>query len=130
MFKQNFPSEMDKDLAYFLAAPIVLDSNFFEPLLKGSKWTEKDLEVHQWLATFAPVGKEFHHQLAACKTNEELNLNLGIRNNLIKDLKVYTFGESKIAVSSIVVSIFNFENHFGLEKICESMTSLMKENGL
>lgn len=45
-FIKEFPDLVDKDFAYFLAAPIVLDSYYFDITLKDSKWTAKDAEVH------------------------------------------------------------------------------------
>ena len=47
---KEFPGSIDQELAHFLQAPIVLDSYNFDPSLKESKWTEKDLEVYQKLA--------------------------------------------------------------------------------
>ena len=40
---------MDAELAQFLKAPIVLDSYNFDPSLKDSKWTDKDLSIYQKL---------------------------------------------------------------------------------
>ena len=42
----EFPGSIDAELAHFLKAPIVLDSYNFEPTLKESKWTERDLAVY------------------------------------------------------------------------------------
>jgi inorganic pyrophosphatase/exopolyphosphatase len=40
---KEFPGSIDAELAHFLKAPILLDSYHFEPSLKDSKWTDKDL---------------------------------------------------------------------------------------
>ena len=45
----EFPGSIDAELAHFLKAPIVLDSYNFEPTLKESKWTDKDLNVYKKL---------------------------------------------------------------------------------
>ncbi len=42
----EFPEAIDAELAHFLKAPILLDSYYFEPTLKESKWTEKDLTIY------------------------------------------------------------------------------------
>lgn len=42
---KEFPGSIDAELAHFLKAPIVLDSYYFEPTLKESKWTDKDMVV-------------------------------------------------------------------------------------
>lgn len=47
---KEFPSSIDAEFAHFLKAPIVLDSYNFEPSLKESKWTEKDLEIYRKLS--------------------------------------------------------------------------------
>lgn len=47
--EKEFPAAIDASLAEFLKAPIVLDSYMFEPTLKDSKWTEKDLEIYKRL---------------------------------------------------------------------------------
>ena len=48
-FIKDFPEVLDRDMAYFLAAPIALDTYFFDEGLKGTKWTDKDLQVYQHL---------------------------------------------------------------------------------
>lgn len=45
----EFPDSIDAELAQFLKAPIVLDSYNFDPSLKDSKWTDKDLSIYQKL---------------------------------------------------------------------------------
>ena len=42
---KEFPGAIDAELAQFLKAPILLDSYYFEPSLKESKWTDKDMAV-------------------------------------------------------------------------------------
>jgi inorganic pyrophosphatase/exopolyphosphatase len=46
----EFPDAIDAELAHFLKAPIVLDSYNFEPSLKESKWTDKDLFIYKKLS--------------------------------------------------------------------------------
>ena len=55
---KEFPGSIDSDLAHFLQAPIVLDSYNFEPTLKESKWTDRDLEVYKKLAELGGQSKE------------------------------------------------------------------------
>ena len=55
------PEEMPPNLAYLLAAPIVLDTHFFDESLKNSKWQEEDLVAHKFLTKFADVGKHYWH---------------------------------------------------------------------
>jgi inorganic pyrophosphatase/exopolyphosphatase len=45
----EFPGSIDAELAHFLKAPIVLDSYNFEPSLKESKWTDKDMTMYKKL---------------------------------------------------------------------------------
>ena len=86
---KEFPESIDIDFAYFLQAPLVLDSYYFEENLKGSKWTEKDQEVYGYLNALTKTDKEYFNELFNAITNIELNLGLGINNLLIKDYKTY-----------------------------------------
>ena len=38
-----------QNLAYLVAAAVVLDSYFFKEELRAKKWTEEDTEAHNWL---------------------------------------------------------------------------------
>jgi inorganic pyrophosphatase/exopolyphosphatase len=42
---REYPGSVDRELAHFMKAPIMLDSYYFEPSLKESKWTDKDMAV-------------------------------------------------------------------------------------
>jgi inorganic pyrophosphatase/exopolyphosphatase len=98
-----------------------LDSYYFDPSLKESKWTAKDAEVHEYLLNLAPVGKEYWSYLNNAKNDIELNLKIGISNILIKDYKTYYLlnkGEKGIGVSSIVIPLQILESHFEIEGIC------------
>jgi inorganic pyrophosphatase/exopolyphosphatase len=46
---KEYPGSIDAELAHFLKAPILLDSFNFEPSLKETKWTDKDLGVYKEL---------------------------------------------------------------------------------
>ena len=46
---KEYPGSIDAELAHFLQAPILLDSFNFEPSLKETKWTDKDLGVYKEL---------------------------------------------------------------------------------
>lgn len=80
---------IDSDLALFLSAPLSLDSSNFKLELKGSKWLEEDNEVFQKLMSVNVQLKNdpafLYKNLNAYKTDVELNLNLGVRNLMIKD---------------------------------------------
>ena len=78
----EFPDEIDKKFAEFLASPIALDSHFFDMSLKDSKWTDKDKDVYTFLNERGEIGKEFWEKLNNAKYDIELNLKIGIENLL------------------------------------------------
>ena len=83
----------DSDLALFLSAPISLDSYNFEPSLFGSKWTNVDKEIFERLQEFnldlKQNPKEYAESLLRSKQDIKKNLELGCKENLIKDFKQY-----------------------------------------
>lgn len=115
-------------------APIVLDSYYFEPNLKDSKWTDQDLAIFNYLLKIAEVdGKEYFDKLYNAISNVELNLKLGIHNLLIKDFKTYFLlqGESLgIGVSSTFVPMHTLLEHFTVPTITDEMEQLMKAKTL
>lgn len=135
---KEFPSAIDPQLAHFFKAPIVLDSYFFEPSLKESKWTEKDQHVYNQLVDiqgkiYLETDKEQFERLFNAITDEEMNLKLGFANLLVKDFKTYYLldqGTRGIGVGTIHVPIKVMEDAFSLEHMKEAIKTLLSERSL
>lgn len=107
-------------MARFLASPIVLDSNYFDQILKDSRWTDKDLQVHSYLNNLADVGKDYWESYNNAKFDVDLNLKSGLDNLLIKDFKTYYVldgGEVGIGVSTFFLSLEILFKAFDLSQI-------------
>eukprot|EP00347_Sterkiella_histriomuscorum_P007811 403347471 len=131
----EFSESIDKEMAMFLLAPIVLDSFFFNENLKGSKWTEQDLNAYNYLVKVAEIdnGKEYFDNLYNAISNIELNLHLGINTLLIKDFKTYFVlqeGYKGVGVSSTFVPMRVLLKHFTFEAISQAFDKLMIERNL
>ena len=130
----------NSDLALFLSAPISLDSYNFEPNLYKSKWTDEDKSTFAKLQEFNTDLKQnanFYSQtLLASKQDVKKNLELGCKENLIKDFKVYDLIEDDdlnrygIGVSSIVITINTFLEYFTTNTVIYEMQQLMKDKNL
>lgn len=124
---KEFPEVIDAELAHFLKAPILLDSYHFEPSLKDSKWTEKDLEIYKRLDQIsegAETSRVMFDRLFNAITDIDMNLSLGIENLLIKDFKTYFIinqGQSGVGVGTITVPLTLLLQKFTLPKMGEAI---------
>ena len=130
----EFPDSVDAELAHFLKAPIVLDSYNFEPSLKESKWTEKDLLIYKKLdeiSAGSENGKIQFERLFNAITDINMNIKLGFSNLMIKDFKTYhliqNFG---IGIGTIHVPIKLMIETFGIESMKKDMMELIKTRKL
>ena len=130
---KEFPEAIDADLAHFLQAPIVLDSYNFEPTLKESKWTDRDLEVYKRLAELGGQSKESgvaqFERLFNAITDIDLNLKLGFKSLIIKDFKTYfliSAGLVGIGVGTIHVPLQLMIETYGLPAIQTSIDELLE----
>lgn len=116
----------------FLIAPLLLDSFNFDPALKGSKWTDSDLEAFQYLMSMAAIdSQEYFQDLHHAISSVELNLKLGLRNLLIKDYKTYRMGVSTgVGLSSTFVPLDVMLKEFTPECIAKELEQLQKEGNL
>lgn len=82
-----------ESLGLFISAPISLDSFNFAEQLKGSKWTDVDVEIFSKLKEINSQLNEdpgsYWKVLNDAKYDQNLNLDLGCHANLIKDYKTY-----------------------------------------
>ena len=67
LFSEEDFEDGSKNLAYFMAAPIILDAYNFKEALKGTKWNEEDHEAYAWLQTKYNLGEEFFKDLSEVK---------------------------------------------------------------
>jgi len=44
------------NFAYFLSAPLVIDTDNFRENLRNIRWIQEDFEAYEWLASKADVG--------------------------------------------------------------------------
>ena len=130
----EYPTAIDADLAHFLQAPIVLDSYNFEPSLKETKWTERDLAVYKRLGELGGQAKETgqaqFERLFNAITDVELNLKLGFPSLLIKDFKTYFLikeGALGVGVGTIHVPLQTMMDTFGLAEMQKAMDTLLAE---
>lgn len=134
---KEFPGSIDPELAHFLKAPIVLDSYYFEPSLKESKWTDKDLSIFNILTEIQGSTEEENkaqfERLFTAITDVELNLKLGMGNLLIKDFKTYyLLGPDRggIGIGTIHVPIAVMIERFGIDGVAGTIRQLIKERSL
>lgn len=76
-------------MAYFIAAPVLLDSyNFAENLYKN-KWSDEDTQVIK----FAEVGEPMYKRLFEAKFDIKRALNnpIGVKGLLMCDYKTFTY---------------------------------------
>jgi len=130
----EYPSAIDAELAHFLQAPIVLDSYYFEPSLKESKWTDRDLAVYKRLEELGGQAKESgkvqFERLFNAITDVELNLKLGFPSLLVKDFKTYFLikeGSLGVGVGTIHVPLQTMMDTFGLPEMQNAMDVLLAE---
>jgi inorganic pyrophosphatase/exopolyphosphatase len=76
---KEFPTSIDAELACFLQAPILLDSYYFDPSLKDSKWTDIDLEIFEMLSNIQKfkdptITRQRFDKLFNAITDLEMNL--------------------------------------------------------
>lgn len=133
---QEFPEAIDAELAHFLKAPIILDSYFFEPTLKESKWTDKDMAVYKRLDELAQGGEDGKIQferLFNAITDIGMNLKLGFSNLMIKDFKTYFLlnqGQTGIGMGTIHVPLKLMIENFGLGPMKLAMQELLTNKNL
>jgi inorganic pyrophosphatase/exopolyphosphatase len=135
LFKE-FPSSIDAELAHFLKAPIVLDSYNFEPTLKESKWTDKDLAVYKRLDEISSGledGRIQFERLFNAITDVAMNLKLGFPSLLIKDFKTYYLlnqGQTGIGLGTIHVPLRVMVDTFGFGQMRLDMSELINKRKL
>lgn len=128
---KEFPDSIDAELAHFLKAPIVLDSYNFEPTLKESKWTDKDMAVYKRLDELSSGledGKMQFERLFNAITDVTMNLKLGFQSLLIKDFKTYYLlnqGQTGIGLGTIHVPLKVMIESYDLETMKKSMSELI-----
>ena len=110
------PKPNSPNLAYLLAAAVVLDSYFFKEELRSKKWTEEDEEAHQWLMQYANVDRSYWEQLNNAKFDVTAGLELGLEGIFIRDYKCYDLPSGFMGVSVSTGSIDTMIKHFGEAK--------------
>ena len=67
-------------LAYFIAAPVLLDSYNFAQNLYKSKWSDDDTHAIKFLSDYAKVDEDFYKRLFNAKFDikRELNNPVGV----------------------------------------------------
>ena len=54
--KESLDINVTPNFAYFIAAPVVLDTHYFSKALLNKKWQEQDEEAHQWILKSSDIG--------------------------------------------------------------------------
>jgi inorganic pyrophosphatase/exopolyphosphatase len=132
-FIKEFPEVLDSEMALFFAAPIVLDSYYFDESFIGSRNLEKDREVHAYLNKLADVGKSYWEKLNQSKFDINLNMKLGLHNLLKKDFKTYYLLDNHtkgLGVSSIVVPLDLIFSEFGEEALAKELDFKLTQDNL
>ena len=133
---KEFPGAIDAELAHFLKAPILLDSFFFDPTLKESKWTDKDMAIFKQLDELSAGledSKVQFERLFNAITDVGMNLKLGFANLLIKDFKTYYLlnqGQTGIGMGTIHVPLRLMIDTYGMESMIQSMSELTAKRKL
>ena len=118
------------NLAYLLAAAIVLDTYWFKEDLKDKKWTDQDSEAHTFLAQFANIGKEYWQALNTAKFDVQAGLSLGLHGIFIRDYKNYNLEGGIMGVAVSTGSIDILLNHFGIETFAKTAAQLCVDRNL
>lgn len=122
---------LDKDIAFFASAPILIDTVNFKEKMRGKKWDEVDKEIFDSLKEIAGdhIPDNYFDTLYDMKTDVQTNINLGLHLLLRKDYKNYMMGETKMGISTIFISLDVVEEHFG-DIVKQEMDNIMKEKEL
>jgi hypothetical protein len=128
---RDLPELEIADLALFISAPIYLDSIGFMEEMKIHKWLDIDYDTFVTLMKYATAKKqsdptEYLSSLKSTKYNVMQNIDLGCKNNFIKNYKSFdyiisgpvTYG---IGVSSIYIPVDEMIEHFTLDKVIAEM---------
>ena len=120
--------DWDRSLALLTISPILVDSDNFNPELKGGKWSDVDSYAYNILMAFLPGFNNdiYNQQIKKQKHDVKANLEIGVDNLLIKDYKNYQITE-KYKYGSSVISIKpkTLIGHFGADLVCAAMRKLM-----
>ena len=120
------------NLAYLIAAAVVLDSYYFKEDLRGKKWTEEDTVAHEFLMQHADVGHDYWQPLNHAKFDVEAGLDLGLHGIFIRDFKQYELASGLMGVSVSTGVIDKLVERFGAAGLGEACRSylLSKKLGL
>jgi inorganic pyrophosphatase/exopolyphosphatase len=100
-FSQDLGSD-GVNLAYLLAAPVLLDSSNFHPDLKGNKWSDEDIDAFKWLQSKCQLPSSFYADLLAVKADQKVALSLTLRQNILRDYKNFQIGKGLLGAAVFV----------------------------
>ena len=121
---------LDKEGAFFICAPIIIDSKWFNIDLYKKKWTDLDRTNFDKLVKIVSIEESYFKELWRLKTDEEVNLSLGWSPLTRKDYKNYDFNGTIMGISTVFLSEKFITDSFDKETIKAEITKLMEEKGL
>lgn len=107
----------EPNLAYLLAAAVVLDSYNFLEEIRNKKWNEDDIVAHQFLSEYADVGLKYWKELNDIKFDTQAALALGLRAMFIRDYKKYDLKKGKMGVAVVTAQVEELLDRFGQEEL-------------
>ena len=96
LFGNEFFEDSPYNIAYFLSAPIVLDTNNFDPSLEGSRWTQEDKQAMEFLKQHSSQIDDYLFQsLCDVKFDQQVGLTLGLQGIFGRDFKNYMLANTE-----------------------------------
>ncbi len=119
---------LDKDICRFFWPAILLDTENFNPDIKGKKWCEVDETAFAQMSRM--ILTEQYHALFQHKFDKKLNIELGLDLILRKDYKNFEWKNCNCGISVVFNPIHEILVTFGVKKVHEILAERMKDLNL
>lgn len=123
---------VDKNVAWVLSAPILIDTVNFKESLKGKKWKDIDHEVYNKIKEIGgdQIPSDYFDTLYHLKTDKKNNVELGWHLLQRKDYKNYKINDWILGISTVFLSLGDANENFGTDKMHEEFDKIMEERNL
>lgn len=112
----------------FALSAVLLDTENFKPSLYGNRWIDIDKIVFDKIKSNdeSISMDEYYKNINGAKFDEKKNLELGIKNLLLKDQKTYDWGEIKVTWSAFTIPYFKIQNAYGDKELLNNYLNYYK----
>lgn len=92
LFNKNDP----RNFAYFIGAPIILDTHNFYEEYRDKKWSHEDELALQCIAPYCSFDQNYFMQMQNNKFSKEAAIKLGFLGNIRRDYKQYRLKKGSV----------------------------------